>query len=48
MLPNAMISAAVLPEIVNAWNIEQIRLYYHKLKSSFILNNSELIKLLIG
>ena len=48
ILNDAMISAAVLPEIVNSWIYEQIQLYYHKLESSFILNSPELIKLLFA
>ena len=48
VLHNAMVSAAVLPENVVTRNSEQIQLYYHKRKSSFILNNGELIKLLLG
>ena len=48
ILHNPMISAAVLPENVKTRNMEQIQRYNHKLKSSFIVNKSELIKFIFG
>ena len=46
VLYNEMSTASILPEDGSAWNFQLFQVFYRKLKTSFILNNTELIDLI--
>ena len=46
VLYSALRTASILPEDLSAWNLRQLQVLYHKLQTSFILNDIELIDLI--